>query len=357
MTSPDGARPNKAQTYNEIYQLQDYDPDFAAGVANGDITGLANLARGNLLTNLLGGFVNGIAGLIAALFAGIFGGAGGSLLDLVGGLLGIKNQTQINTEIIAVHGQQLADLEGISGTGIITPIWASVGGKDMVSFPVADMQPIPNMSTATTNLGQHRHPTAGTGNNTGFENLGSHDHTIGMRPPAFTQTTVKITTPARGTVDYVALRGAFLAEPVPLNVLKYITGADNSLFGIDAWYLAICAYDPATGNVITLWNSGDIKSVLSSQRQAYNIATGLTYEAEPDHLIFVASLQIAPGALQSARGIACKYQTGIAEASGTLPSARAYTLASQQTIPSSVALSSLTPNRDYIPWAGLGPTP
>lgn len=101
MTSPDGAIPSKAVTYDEISAMQNYDPDIAAGIGNSDVTGLANLARGNLLTNILGGFIGGIAQLISTLFSGIFGGSGGGILDLIGGLLGVKNDVNqiVNVDV------------------------------------------------------------------------------------------------------------------------------------------------------------------------------------------------------------------------------------------------------------------
>ncbi|GGG03869.1 hypothetical protein GCM10007304_17510 [Rhodococcoides trifolii] len=106
MTSPDKPTPARSRNFNNLHTLQDYDQSSAASAANQDMFGLAEGARGNLLSNILGGFVNGIGGFIAQFFAGVFGLTGG-FLDLVGGFIGVRNDAE---DAVAQAGAVTADI-------------------------------------------------------------------------------------------------------------------------------------------------------------------------------------------------------------------------------------------------------
>ncbi|QCW22031.1 hypothetical protein SEA_YAKULT_27 [Gordonia phage Yakult] len=171
-------------------------------------------------------------------------------------------------------------------------------------------------------------------------------------PPVFT--------PGKRGVDFGFIRGGQTTD-TPVEMLRIVTGNDTGVFGIDAWYLGIYAYDkaPADGSaprLAKIWDSGDLKGVLASQRQRYNIATGLVNtKVKPDQLIAVASLQIAPGVFQTPRGIGCIFQTGISEPPGVVPQARAAYISDQSTLPQYVPMSSLTWDKSKVLWASLGP--
>ena len=159
--------------------------------------------------------------------------------------------------------------------------------------------------------------------------------------------------PDKRSAEFAFIRGG-LDRATPLEVLRIITGSDASFFGIDAWYLGIYGYDKPNNRMIKIWDSGDIKAILSSQRRRYHISTGLSLMAEPDQLFAVASLQIAPGLGQRTRGLGAITLTGISEESGTVPQARHASLANQSVLPSAVSMNSFSYNKERLMWASLG---
>lgn len=295
------------------------------------------------------------------------GSIGGSWLDVFnfGGLLGSVNDKAdtVSNEIISISAEQVAanerldDLEDITGTGVTTPIWSSAGGKDLVSFPRVLMQPQTTGLSGTTNTEPtHRHTynASGSGSSsalTGAE--GAHSHTITASnftssAPAFVQT--------HGTVDFAFVRGGVDRQVEP-KVVKIITGADTSFFDVTAWYLGLYVLRTSDNVMVKVWDSGNLASVLSSQRQAYNIGTGLTNTfIQPDHLLAVASLQIATGGLRRPRGLGCIFQTGIAEAAGTMPPAPHGYVNGQTTLPGGVGIYDgfFNWDRNKIMWAAVG---
>ena len=138
--------------------------------------------------------------------------------------------------------------------------------------------------------------------------------------------------------------------------LRWIVGADASIFSINAYYMALCVYNPATGNVEKVWDSGDIKSGVAdtSTLQEVEIDMGIDQECAPGQILFVAHMQLAPGALQSSRSFAAVPQAGIARPSTLLLDASSYRSPSRQTsIPSSISFASLTRVNSRIPWAAV----
>ena len=295
---------------------------WAGGIIHDGIVVLQDLA-----TRVLVWIKNAIANVLE-LFSGVpfVGDALGGLADL---LLGHKEQIEDQGELITGHGEQLAAIEDYIGTGITTPIWASTGGEDLVTFPDTMMQ-------------KHW-----------YYNGTSYEWTD---PPAFTQQATKDffgSGPFYGTADFAFLRGG-RDMPTPLEVIRIITGGDSSIFDIRSWFLGLYVYDKPNSRMVQVWDSGDIKAVLTSQRRRYNIATGMTQTAANDQLLAVATLQLAPGGAQGPRSIGCINMTGISEEAGTVPQARHATLANQSVLPSSVSMSSLTYNRDRLMWAAVG---
>lgn len=273
--------------------------------------------------------------LFSGLFSG-FSGFGQLLGDLASAFLGRGSfgpgpLREINDRgvLITGFGQQLQDLADFVGTGITTPIWSSAGGMDLVTFPDTLMQVV---STST--------------------DTGSWDSTV----PAFTQQANNDwlgSGPFYGTVDFGFLRGG-RDTPTPMEVIRIITGSDRSLLDVRNWFLGLYVYDKPNSRMVKVWDSGDIKAALTSQRRRYHIATGMTQSAANDQLLAVATLQLAPGAAQTPRSIGCIYLTGISEEAGTVPQARHATLANQSTLPASVPMSALTWNRNRLMWAAVG---
>ena len=263
---------------------------------------------------------------------------GNPLTSLFGSVGQLFNDTAANHDLIQVQGQQLADLEDFVGTGTTTPMYASTGGRDLVTFPDTMMQPIIVNPTVT-----HRH--GGNDNGTSFTSFASTGLEYG--PPVFNQ--------AKNTVDFGFLRGGRDTD-TPLEVIRVITGADTSIFDIDAWYLGIYVLRTSDNVMVKLWDSGNIKNVLTGQRQRYHIATGMTQSATNDQVLAIASLQIAPGAIQKPRGLGCIFQTGISEQTGTIPYARHAYVVGQTSLPGGVAINGGFFNWDNtkLMWAAVG---
>lgn len=359
MTVPIGDAPEGAYVVGTVAENQDWDdPSIRAHIRGKALPGF-EAAQTNWLARLVGNIGSAIGDVIGNIVGAITGGTGfdlGFLSSFMGNLTGQVDT--VSNEIITISADQvtanerLTDLESISGTGVVTPIWSSAGGKDIVAFPRVLMQPRPISSThsgSTNTEANHRHSMSDGASNTGFD--GSHNHTfnstinITYSPPAFTQT--------HGIPDFVFLRGGLSTETLA-NVVKIITGADASIFDINAWYLGAYAYNGS--GMVKFWDSGNIKSVLSGQRQGYNIGTGLSSSViQPDHLIAIASLQLADGFLQTPRGIGCIFQTNISEAAGTVPSAAHATLLNPlSALPDWVDMTWFQWKRDKIMWAAIG---
>nr|WP_321999563.1 hypothetical protein [Rhodococcus qingshengii] len=271
--------------------------------------------------DIWGTFKNNWFSQIFAGFANI-GQLLGSIADafLGRGSFGLGPLKEINDRgiLITGYGNQIASLENVTRTGVTTPAWASTGGRDLVSFPDTMMQYL----RYTGEFGSETTET-----------------------PVFN--------PDKRSAEFAFIRGG-LDRATPLEVLRIITGSDASFFGIDAWYLGIYGYDKPNNRMIKIWDSGDIKAILSSQRRRYHISTGLSLMAEPDQLFAVASLQIAPGLGQRTRGLGAITLTGISEESGTVPQARHASLANQSVLPSAVSMNSFSYNKERLMWASLG---
>ncbi|MCQ4119899.1 hypothetical protein [Rhodococcus tibetensis] len=262
---------------------------------------------GQVITNLVGAITQGA-------FTDIVG-----LATFMGELTG---QVEENNELIQVHGEQIADLESFIGTGTTTPIWASTGGRDLVTFPDTMMQRLYYMDDD------------GEGASKSLTEI-----------PSFK--------PGKRFVEFAFIRGG-RDTPTPVEAVRIITGDDAGLVDIDAWYLGVYVYDQPNDRMQLLWNSGNIKSVLTSQRQRYHIATGMTQEAQNDQLFAIAQLQIAPGFLQGTRSLGCIFQTGVAEQAGTVPQARHAYIGDQSVLPATIAMSALTYDKTKLMWGAIG---
>lgn len=138
--------------------------------------------------------------------------------------------------------------------------------------------------------------------------------------------------------------------------LRWIVGADTSLFSIDYYEMALCVYNPANGNVEKVWGSGDITSAEAAVTtlSEVEIDMGLTQDVTPGQILFGAHQQVAAGLMQSTRAFAAVPQAGVGRPAGTLLDAACYRAPSHsQGIPSSIALSALTRENRYIPWAAV----
>jgi hypothetical protein len=283
-----------------------------------------NISLFSIAMSLFKGGFSSIGQVITNLVGAITQGAFTDIIGLATFMGDLTGQVEENNDLIAVHGTQIADLEDFVGTGTTTPIWASTGGRDLVTFPDTMMQRL-------------YYDDSDAGSDTSR------------------QTDIPSFKPGKRVVDMAFIRGG-RDTPTPLEAIRIITGNDSGLIDIDAWYLGIYVLRTSDNVMVKLWDSGNIKSVLTSQRQRYHIATGMTDEAQNDQLFAVASLQIAPGVLQGTRSLGCIFQTGISEQSGTIPPARHAYVTNQSTLPAGIAISGGFFNWDKtkIMWGAIG---
>lgn len=230
----------------------------------------------------------------------------------------MRTRVDAHNQLIETQGEQIADLEEFAGMETTTPIWASTGGWDLVTFPDTMMNRVRYFDGTSYMLSEI---------------------------PTFSQ--------AKRTLDMAFLRGG-RDTPTPLEVVRIITGADAALFDIDAWYVGIYVYDKNNNRMQLLWNSGNLLNILTGQRMRYHLGTGMTQAATNNQLLAVATLQIAPGAWQKPRGIGCIFQSGVAEQAGTVPQARHAWLNNVDALPVTISMNSLNYDTSKLMWAAVG---
>ena len=138
--------------------------------------------------------------------------------------------------------------------------------------------------------------------------------------------------------------------------LRWIVGADTSIFSIDYYEMALCVYNPSTHNVEKVWGSGNIADGVANtdSLQEVEVDMGLSQTVTPGQVLFVAHQQVGPGLAQSPRAFAAVPQANIGRPSSLLLDAACYSLSEySEGIPSSVSFASLARENRYIPWAGV----
>lgn len=139
--------------------------------------------------------------------------------------------------------------------------------------------------------------------------------------------------------------------------LRWIVGSDSSIFSIDYYEVALCAYDPTSGNILKLWGSGDIKDGTPSTTEtaeAYlEFGFGTPQETTPGQILFFAHQQVAPGLLQSGRRLASSMAPPAGRPDQLLDAACYVAEEYTQGIPSSISLASLTRENRFIPWGAV----
>lgn len=142
-----------------------------------------------------------------------------------------------------------------------------------------------------------------------------------------------------------------------LEGLRWFVGADASIFSIDYYEVALCIYNPTSGNLEKAWGSGNIKDGLPSTTSTAEAYIAFEFDppqvSEPGQILFFAHQQIAPGALQASRRLAAALAPPAARA-GQLLDASCYVAEDHsQGIPSSISYASLTRVNDRIPWGAV----
>lgn len=301
----------------------------------------------DFVQNLLDAILRGIRGIPVV---------GGAIADVISELTGMKSTA--TTALATAEAAQVAinDLSADMAALQVTAVYESLSQHDLVSFPRYTLGL--GTDSSTSSGGAHTHSvsgTTGTASGSGSHShsfsdtsssAGSHSHSIGQNLPT--------ALPGKGTVGYVPLFVNRFCRP---RRLKLITGSTGwSLFSIDYWKVALCVYNPNTGNVEKVWDGGDRKSEITSAAKLHAFDMGTLGDITPGTILFAAQLQNA-GLIVSTRPIAALWQPGLQDPSAELLTAPFYQLTGQTDIPSSVPLSSLSANNDVLPWMGVGVDP
>lgn len=140
--------------------------------------------------------------------------------------------------------------------------------------------------------------------------------------------------------------------------MRWIVGADTAITSIDYYEMALCVYNPDTGNVEKVWGSGNIKDAEADTTTLaeVEIDMGLTGQSvTPGQIIFVAHQQTAPGLLQDPRPFAAAPQGDVGRPSSSFLDGACYVTSSYYTagIPSSVSFATLDRENRFLPWGAI----
>lgn len=162
------------------------------------------------------------------------------------------------------------------------------------------------------------------------------------------------TGPSKGHIYYTPI---IVDRVGDVGSIRWIVGADTSVFSIDYYEVAFCGYDPPTGNIVKIWGSGDITSAEADVASLTEIDIDMALSSTrttPGQILFFAHQQIAPGLLQSPRAFAAVPQGGVARPSSMLLDGACFVAPDYtQGIPSSISLASLTRENRMIPWGAV----
>ncbi|UXE03267.1 hypothetical protein SEA_SUMMITACADEMY_25 [Gordonia phage SummitAcademy] len=255
---------------------------------------------------------------------------------------------------LVTHSNQLADVEeaitelqDVDPASPVTPLYAA-DVNDMVTCARADL--------VAWKVASHNHSSGSysasttTGNVSGSS--GSTAPAVNAVPGAYSP--ARQTGSSTSPVDYTPL---VVDRQGKVMKLRWRAGSDDSLFGIDAYYMALCIYNPDNGNIEKAFDSGNIADGVggtSSLTDVYIDLSTLNQFVVPGQILFIAHQQIAPGLAQSTRSIGAKPQfSGAAARPGSLIDSWYYRTGNLGSIPSSVSLASLSRRNDCIPWYGV----
>lgn len=266
-------------------------------------------------------------------------------------------QTTANTAVTKV-----TDLASVVAAARATAAYTG-NYNDMVTVPRVLLGPQVSGVTVATDSHSHTKGTLAANTSTGVisgsTDADSHAHsvTVAKGLPTFTPSVTKLTSPGTGKVYYTPI---IADRQGNLDRFRFITGADSSLFSIDAYYVALMVYDIPAAKFRTLWNPGDIKGSMGSSLSEVSLAMGLTGAAaaiSPGQVLIAAHSQTAPGLAQTPRSVAWVPQAGVARTSDVLlPGCYWVSNSNMNGIPSEVNVSDLTARNDGIPWYAVSVT-
>ncbi|XTP37077.1 hypothetical protein ACORG1_13045 [Mycobacterium sp. TJFP1] len=137
--------------------------------------------------------------------------------------------------------------------------------------------------------------------------------------------------------------------------MRWIVGADTSFFSINYYEMALCVYNPDTGDVEKVWGSGNIKdgaADTTTLAEVY-VSMGISQTCTPGQVLFVAHQQTAPSGLQVSRRFAAVDQLNKARTVPLLDAACYVAPSHTEGIPSSISFASLTRENRFLPYAAV----
>jgi len=246
------------------------------------------------------------------------------------------------------HTEAIARLEDVTAATRTTV--AYVGDiQDMVSVPRSQLVTIGTASAKATDILNN----VQTGN--GGSSPSSTFSTVRAMPVIVPDVRLWEPTgaPSLGTVYYTPI---VVDRHGTVDKLRWIVGADGSIWNNNFYEVALCAYIPETGAIEKVWTSGDIKDTYAntSTLAEVEIAMGIEQACTPGQLLFGAHQQTANGFGQQPRSFAAVPQADVGRPSSLLLDAASYRLHHySQGIPSTIQLADLTRENRFIPWMAV----
>lgn len=255
---------------------------------------------------------------------------GKGLADIISRLGGLKSDVAATAAATSANTAAIADLSEIVGAARATQAW--VGNyTDMASVPRVMVAPGMGVQSCSD---------------------AAHSHGMAALVPAVTKVTK-----SEGSIYFTPI---IVDRQGDLDKFRFITGADSSLFSIDAYYIALMIYDIPNARFLTIWNPGNIKDSMGSSLSEVSLDMGLTGAAAaltPGQVLIAAHMQIAPGLAQTARSVTWVPQWGIARTPDVLlPGCYWKSNSTYSSIPSTFNVSAATPRNDGIPWYAVSVT-
>lgn len=337
---------------------------FTSKVANADP---ATIKKPDDLLPLANPFFNGlplmnlleripIIGSIIKLLTGVATAGESELGNLWDSLVsaGWSGLLDMHTHLAEVDAA-IANLEEVGAASSTTPAYVA-DIQDMATIPRSQLTTFAiSGSVNSTLIGGHTHSISSGATSTDITRIGSHTHEhnfgVSVQLPVYTPDRLNFS-----STSYVDFTPIVVDRAGVVKKLRWIVGADTAVFGIDAYYVALCIYNPSTGAVEKVWDSGDIKDGVANTTnlQEVELDMGIDQHCTPGQVLYFAHQQIAPGILQGTRSFAAVPQAGIARPSTLLLDACTYRSKTRLgSIPSSIARSGLTRINSRIPWAAV----
>ncbi|WP_039823255.1 DUF7257 domain-containing protein [Nocardia testacea] len=120
-----------------------------------------------------------------------------------------------------------------------------------------------------------------------------------------------------------------------------------------AFMVGVYKMAPGTGNLTKLWDSGDVKSQISASGTQFRLSMP-TISATQGDVFAVAVLQIAPTVGTAVRPLLCVRHAQPAQPAGIYPRSIFGYVNNADSLPATIAASSVLNDQDFLPWFVLG---